>query len=138
MSAGYSGTPLTKKLGIKPSALVALVHSPAGFAKRLHDLPEGVTMRKSLRGNGCFDVIVWFPCNASDLRQRFTPIADRLTSTGGLWVGWPKKTSGVQSDLRDAVVRKVGLHAGLVDNKVCAINEIYSGLRFVVRIADRG
>ena len=138
MSAGYSGTPLAKKLGIKAGASVALVQPPEGFVATLEGLPERVSIHESLRGKARFDVLVWFPRTGADLRRRCDAIARRITSAGGLWIAWPKKTSGMQTDLSDATVRAIGLNTGLVDNKVCAISEVYSGLRFVVRVADRG
>ncbi len=137
MSAGYSGTPLARKLGIKPDASVALLGTPEGFMDTLDGLPPGVMFRSSMRGTAQCDVIVWLPRDARDLHACFSAIAARLVPAGGLWVGWAKKSSGVQTDLSDGVVRAVGLHAGLVDNKVCAISEVYAGLRFVVRVSER-
>ena len=135
--AGYSGTPLVKKLGIRPGHRLALVDAPAGFSDTLGELPEGVEVRADLRGRGAFDVIVFFAESRSHLRQHFAPLAGRLTPAGGLWVAWPKKASGVATDLTEDEVRSVGLEAGLVDNKVCAVDDIWSGLRFVVRVTDR-
>jgi hypothetical protein len=136
--AGYSGTALVKKLAIKPSYLVALIHAPDGFQDTLKPHPENVSFRTDLRGRSAFDVIVWFVPDSSALSRRFGEIADRLKPSGGLWVAWPKKASGVVTDLNEAVVRQTGLEVGLVDNKVCAIDEVWSGLRFVVRLIDRG
>lgn len=135
--AGYSGTPLPKKLGIKAKHQVALIASPPGFRVTLLPLPEDVEVRTDLGGRGSFDVIVWFVSNLDALAGKFTKVASRLVTTGGLWVAWPKKASGVARDLNEAVVQRVGLDAGLVDNKVCAIDEVWSGLRFVVRLVDR-
>lgn len=134
--AGYSGTPLARKLGIKAGHRVALLDAPADFHAGL-DAPEGVSLERSLGGKKPFDVIVLFAMAERDLAQRFAPTAKRLQPNGGLWVAWPKKASGVATDVTENAVRGVGLAAGLVDNKVCAVDAAWSGLRFVVRRADR-
>jgi len=134
--AGYSGTPLAQKLGIRPGARVALVSAPAGMCAWLDPLPERVVVAGGLRGKD-LDVIVLFPRSAADLERRFAPAAARLAPAGGLWIAWPKKASGVATDLDEGVVRRIGLEAGLVDNKICAVSEVFSGLRFVVRLRDR-
>lgn len=136
--AGYSGTPLAKKLGIKEGARVVLLGAPAGFEKTLEGLPDGVTFVTALRGKAGFDVGVVFVTSAAELGKKFGAAAERLADDGGLWVAWPKKASGVKTDVTETVVREVGLASGLVDNKVCAIDETWSGLRFVVRVKDRG
>jgi hypothetical protein len=134
--AGYSGTPLPQKLGIKPGHRVALVGSPGGFMETLGKLPDGALVLGP-RSRGICDVMVFFVMDWSTLNQRFRRLASRLKPAGGLWVGWPKKASGVDTDLTEDRVREVGLAAGLVDNKVCAIDEVWSGLRFVIRLRDR-
>jgi hypothetical protein len=135
--AGYSGTPLVRKLGIKPGHRLALLRAPAdGFADTLGELPADVTLQTDLRGEP-LDVIVLFAPDQAGLRQGFAAAGRRLAATGGLWVAWPKKASGVPTDLTEDVVRRVGLEAGLVDNKVCAIDEVWAGLRFVIRVHDR-
>lgn len=137
MMAGYSGTPLPQKLGIKPGHRIAVLNAPVGFPAALGDLPSDVTLATSLAGKAPFDVIVLF-CKASKaLGAGFSRAAARLDSAGGLWVAWPKKSSGMPSDLTENTIRDLGLGAGLVDNKVCAIDETWSGLRFVVRVKDR-
>lgn len=133
-SAGYSGTPLPRKLGIGPASVVLLDHSPANFA--LTGLPAGVRVARRA-GRGPYDVILSFCPDRARLERRFGPLAGRLTSAGALWIGWPKRASGVPTDLDENVVRDVGLGAGLVDVKVCAIDPVWSGLKFVVRLADR-
>ena len=133
--AGYSGTPLPKKLGIKENHRLALINAPVGFAATLGPLPAGVTLVKQTRAP--LDVIVFFTKNSNELWQRFGELAAKLSPAGGLWIAWPKKTSGVATDLTDNVVRQTGLEMGLVDNKVCAIDETWSGLRFVIRVKDR-
>jgi hypothetical protein len=132
-SSGYSGTPLSRKLGIKPGARVALVGAPEGFA--LADLPEDVTVRSTARGP--LDVIVAFFVSRRALERRLPALVGALDVAGGLWIAWPKRASGVESDLSDGAVRSLGLEAGLVDNKVCAIDEVWSALRLVYRLRDR-
>jgi hypothetical protein len=133
--AGYSGTPLARKLGIKPEALLGLFGAPDGFDEVLGELPPGVTVRRRARGR--FDVIVAFCTRRAELERRLPAWRAALDEAGGLWVAWPKRSSGMTTDLGDGPVRAAGLAAGLVDNKVCAIDETWSGLRFVYRLADR-
>ena len=135
MSAGYSGTPLIKKLGIKEGFRVALVGAPDGFRSELEDLPGGVSFVTSIQRQ--LDFVLFFAKTRSELSRNFSRLVARLTPTGMLWIAWPKKASGVATDLSDSVVREIGLDAGLVDVKVCAINEIWSGLKFVIRVKDR-
>lgn len=134
--AGYSATPLARKLGITTGARIALVAAPAGFERSLDGLPERVTLRRQARGP--LDVLVFFCTRRSDLEKRFARLANTIELGGGLWIAWPKKASGVATDLTENVVREIGLDAGLVDNKVCAVDETWSGLRFVYRVRDRG
>ncbi len=126
--AGYSGTPLPQKLGIKDGARVRLAAAPEGFARSI-----GVTSR----GHGEADVIVLFARSSRELAREFPRLRRALQPSGGLWVAWPKKASGVATDLTESAVREFGLAQGLVDNKVCAIDDTWSGLRFVVRLRDR-
>jgi len=133
--AGYSGTPLPTKLGIKPDSRLALVSAPDGFDRTLGPLPERVEVRS--RARGPLDVIVFFTISAAELRRRFDRLAGALDPAGALWVAWPKRSSGVETDLTENVVRDVALPKGLVDNKVCAIDETWSGLRLVIRKENR-
>lgn len=135
--AGYSGTALAKKLGLKPGARLGLHRAPDDFDETLGELPEGVAVRPVSRGGGQFEVIVCFARSAGDLARDLPRLPARLHPAGGLWIAWPKKASGLATDLTEAEVRARGLATGLVDNKVCAIDHIWSGLRFVVRLADR-
>ncbi|NIM49140.1 MAG: DUF3052 family protein [Gemmatimonadales bacterium] len=128
--AGYSGTPLPRKLGIKPSSIVALVGAPAGFEDTLGALPHGVALRK--RASSRNDLIIWFTRSRRDLERRIERMA-ALVGRGGMWITWPKKGSPITSDLTQAEVRKAGLAAGLVDYKVCAIDTTWSGLKFARR-----
>ncbi|GIU89772.1 MAG: DUF3052 domain-containing protein [Acidimicrobiia bacterium] len=133
--AGYSGTPLPQKLGIKAGGRVALVRAPEGFEHTLRPLPERVRLRTQVRG--VQDVVVFFATRRSELERRFPALARSVDPAGGLWIAWPKRSSCVATDLTENVVRDVGLSNGLVDNKVCAVDETWSGLRFVYRLADR-
>lgn len=134
--AGYSTTPLVKKLGIKEGFRVGLMHSPKGFQKELGPLPDDVricltNLTKPL------DLIILFVDKESALRATFLLLAEKLTRNGMLWIAWPKKSSKVTTDLSFDNVQRIGLDAGLVDVKICAINEIWSGLKFVYRLKDR-
>lgn len=136
--AGYSGTPLAKKLGIKEGSSVVLVRAPGGFEDVLAPLPPGVEVRRRLPSPGRkADVAVLFATSLADLDCRFPTVAAALRPAGGLWVAWPKRSSGVATDVSENPVRAIGLAHGLVDNKVCAITNVWSGLRFVVRLKDR-
>ena len=127
--AGYSGTPLAKKLGIKPGHRLAVLGGPDGF--EIDDLPAGVEPRTRL-GGGC-DVIVTFHTRRAELAKRLPKLAAGLDVDGGLWVAWPKRASGVATDITEDVVREVCLPTGLVDVKVCAIDDTWSGLRLCLR-----
>ena len=127
----YSGTPLAKKLGVKADGVVALLGAPKDFERTLGALPDGVRIRK--RAQGACDVIVLFSKSRADLERRFAGAHRALADGGGLWIAWPKKTAGIPSDLTQPVVQAVGLASGLVDNKICAVDETWSGLRFMRR-----
>lgn len=131
--ADYSGTPLPKKLGIREGSRVCVVGAPEGFA--LTPMPSGVEVRT--RARGPLDVVVLFTLRRADLTRRFGALARTLDVAGRLWVAWPKKASGVLTDLTFATVQGVGLHGGLVDNKSASIDDVYQGLQFVIRVADR-
>jgi hypothetical protein len=134
-NTGYSGTALPRKLGIGEGCRLAVVSAPQGFARKLTPLPPDITLRTEARGH--LDVILFFVTRRAELARRFPAFARRLDPAGGLWIAWPKRTSGVATDLVFDEVQRVGLDCGLVDNKVAAIDETWSGLRFVRRIADR-
>jgi len=137
MTAGYSGTPLPKKLGIKEGHLVGTIGAPEGFPELLSPLPLSVRLKPNLRAKAPFDVLIIFVTSESQLRDRFDRARSRLETAGGLWVAWPKLSSPMATNLRDSHVRAYGLSTGMVDNKVCAIDQNWSGLRFVVRREDR-
>jgi hypothetical protein len=132
-TVGYSGTPLPRKLGIKEGHRVLLAGAPSRFD--LGPLP-GVDVHRRA-GRTPYDVILAFTPDRRSVDRQFPLLAGRLVTNGGLWIAWPKRSSGVPTDLDENVVRDVGLAAGLVDNKVCAVDETWSGLRFVVRLRDR-
>lgn len=131
---GYSGTSLVKKLGIKSGFNIALINAPAGFSSEL-DLPPDVTINS--RSARPLDLALLFVKKEKDLKQRFAQYIVKLKPDGMLWVAWPKKSSGVASDLSFTNVQSIGLAAGLVDTKICAVNEVWSGLKFVFRLKDR-
>jgi len=139
--AGYSGTPLPQKLGLKPGARFGLVKPPPDFARTLGALPAGVAAREVPAGRSQFDVLVCFAPTMAEVARRIPALKARLDPAGGLWMAWPKRTRkpspGMVTDVTENDVRAVGLAAGLVDNKVCAIDDVWSGLRFVFRLVDR-
>jgi hypothetical protein len=133
--APYSGTPLARKLGIKEGFRLALVNAPAEFPEELGLLPAGTIIMS--KPQAPLDLILFFAQSASDLRKSFPKLASRLSPAGMLWVAWPKKSSGIVTDLAFDIVQAAGLAAGLVDTKICAVNEVWSGLKFVIRLKDR-
>jgi hypothetical protein len=135
--AGYSGTPLPQNLGLKPGARLGVLAAPKNLQQTLGPLPAGVTLTDATRGAATLDVILCFVESRAALERLFPRAQRRLDPSGGLWICWPKKASGIKTDVTETEVRKLGLAAGLVDNKVCAIDDVWSGLRMVVRLADR-
>jgi hypothetical protein len=134
--AGYSGTPLVKKLGFKEGFRATIVNPPDSFTSELDPLPNNVRFVNELRAKD-LDLILLFVTSQRQLKKDFLKHARRLTPNGMLWIAWPKRASGMRSDLSDNSVRQIGLEAGLVDVKVCAVNEVWSGLKFVYRLKDR-
>jgi hypothetical protein len=130
--AGYSGTPLPRKLGIKPGHAVAILGGPDGFDGELGDL-AGVTVGHDLAGPGPLDVIVNFVCWREDLAADLPTLRQHMAPACGLWIAWPKRAAKLPTDMTEHVVREIALPTGLVDNKVCAIDEVWSGLRLVIR-----
>ena len=112
-----------------------MVRAPEGFERALDPMPDGARLRHQARGQ--HDVVMFFATRLAELERRFDTLARAIGSDGGLWIAWPKRTAGVATDLRESIVREVGLAHGLVDNKVCAVDDTWSSLRFVVRVADR-
>jgi DUF3052 family protein len=130
-TAGYSGTPLAKKLGFKPGFAAAYINAPDDFGALLGELPDAVTVRKQLRGP--LDLVVCFVTARRDLEERLPALRRALAPAGMLWIAWPKRASGVETDMTEDVVRDVALPTGLVDTKVAAIDATWSGLRLVIR-----
>ena len=133
--AGYSGKPLVTKLGIKPGSKIAILRAPKGYDRTLGKLPSQVTRRISVKGP--LDLVQFFTTEKRELERQFGALARSLTPAGILWISWPKKASGVATDLTEDVIRAVGLAHGLVDVKVAAVDDVWSGLKFVRRLKDR-
>ena len=133
--AGYSGTSLVRKLGIKEGHRLAFPGAPQGFPALLGELPDGAEARERVRGR--LNVIVFFTRSSSELRRRLPALRRAMDPAAGLWIAWPKRASGVETDMTEDVARDLGYANTLVDNKVCAIDETWSGLRLVIRVRDR-
>ena len=130
--AGYSATPLARKLGIKSGHVIALLDAPPRLPELLAPLPDETDVRTSLDG-GPFDVVVCFTTKRDDLVRHVAQVQPVLAVTGGLWIAWPKKSAKIPTEVTEDTVREVALPVGLVDNKVCAIDETWTGLRLVLR-----
>jgi hypothetical protein len=133
--AGYSGTPLVKKLGIKEGSRYALVNAPNGFRQELEPLPLHTT--SVARVTKDLDVILFFCKAEQTLRNEFRRLSKSIKPNGMIWIAWPKRSSKVETDLAFENVQRIGLATGLVDVKICAVNEVWSGLKFVIRLKDR-
>ena len=131
---GYSGKPLVAKLGIKPEMRIAILQAPRGYERTLGKLPQG---RRGASAAGALDFVQFFTSERQELERRFAALARALAPAGMLWISWPKKASGVATDLTEDVIRVIGLAHGLVDVKVAAVDDVWSGLKFVRRIKDR-
>jgi hypothetical protein len=129
----YSATPLVRKLGIREGSRVLIVGAPSGFS--LEPVPTGASFARSARGT--LDVVLLFTRTLADLRRRFPTAVRALDPAGRLWVAWPKKTADVATDLTFEIVQRMGLDAGLVDNKSASVDDVYQGLQFVIRLKDR-
>jgi hypothetical protein len=134
MAAGYSGTPLPRKLGIKPGHRLALLGAPDGF--ELGELPDSVRVVRRAQGEA--DVIVSFHTARADLARRLPRLRELMRPAAGLWIAWPKRAAKVPTDVTEDVVRELALANRLVDNKVAALDATWSGLRLVIRLKDRG
>ena len=135
MVAGYSGTPLPKKLGIKEEFKIGLVNPPENFLNLISPLPPKAQVLNRLIKP--LDLVICFVNSRQTLVKQFSPLAAKLRANGMIWIAWPKKNSGVETDLDFGHVQRIGLDAGLVDVKICAIDETWSGLKFVYRLKDR-
>jgi hypothetical protein len=131
--AGYSGTPLVKKIGIKPGHRLSVLNPPRGFDKELAPLPDGVLHAD----RAPLDVAILFVDKQAALKKHLGKVAGKLAPAGMLWIAWPKMSSGVATDLKEDLVREIGLAGGLVDIKVCAVNDTWSGLKFVIPVKNR-
>jgi hypothetical protein len=131
---GYSGKPLAAKLGIKPEHAVALDNAPSGF--EIEGVPGGVEVSRR-PGSTSYDVILAFCPDRARLGDRLPTLIDRTTTAGALWIAWPKKSSGVPTDLTEDGIRELALPLGVVDVKVCAVDEVWSGLKLVRRLSNR-
>lgn len=134
--AGYSPHPLMKKLGIKPGHKIVILDAPVGFEELLGPLPEGTDWLDEIR-MGEMDYVHFFTKSAEDLKEIFPDLKDAIHKKGAIWISWPKKASKVETDVDGNIVRETGLSNGLVDVKVCAVDEVWSGLKFMWRIEDR-
>jgi len=135
-TSGYSGTPLPKKLGVDGNRTVILLHAPKGFEALIR--ANDCTPRIRRGDHGLADVVIWFVKKRAELISRIGSAKKAIADGGSIWVAWPKKSSGVPSDLSEAVVRTTGLKAGLVDYKICAIDDTWSGLKFARRKKKTG
>jgi hypothetical protein len=135
MPEGYSARPLAQKLGITGGKRVLLVNAPTGYERKLGRLPAGVTLTRHLVGIA--DVIQFFARDEEALRREFPLLRKRVKQDGAIWVSWPKRSSGVETDLDEGLVRSNGLESGLVDTKICAVDKTWSALKFVIRVGDR-
>ncbi|MFO0966692.1 MAG: hypothetical protein U0793_14055 [Gemmataceae bacterium] len=133
--AGYSGTPLAKKLGLKEGQTVAFLQAPENLTALLEPLPTDLRIHNRLAAD--LSVLLFFTTRRAELEKKFDRLQASLLPNGGLWICWPKKASGVETDVNENIVRDIALANGLVDNKVCAIDETWSGLRLVFRLKDR-
>ena len=133
--AGYSGTPLAQKLGIKPGHKIATIDAPAGYRKLLAPLPKGVAFTTEIAADAPF--VHLFATKRQTLEKELKRLRRLLADTGVLWVSWPKKSSGVTTDITEDVIREVCLPLGFVDVKVCAVNETWSGLKLMIRRENR-
>lgn len=133
--AGYSGTPLVKKLGIKEGSRYAIINSPENFERELQPLPASSTSVSHLTKD--LDLILFFCKSERVLQKQFASLAKSIKPNGMIWIAWPKKSSKVETDLTFTNVQQIGLASGLVDVKICAVNDVWSGLKFVVRVKDR-
>lgn len=132
--AGYSGTPLIKKLGIVEGMRLSVLNAPIEFWSEIGKVPEVEAIGKPVSK---MDFILYFVDNKKDLKREFKKLAKTIKKNGMIWISWPKKAAKVQTDLDEGIIREIGLATGLVDVKVCAVTEKWSGLKFVIRLKDR-
>ena len=133
--AGYSGTPLVRKLGIRPNERVIAINAPTGYAKLLGDLPAGAAITNRITSNATF--VHLFTMHRAELVERLTALRSQLDDAGVLWVSWPKKSAKVATDVTEDTIRAIALPLGFVDVKVCAVDDTWSGLKLMIRRENR-
>ena len=133
--AGYSGTPLPQKLGIKPGLTVVTINAPAKYRRLLGKIPDGVTFSNRLESGSNF--VHLFTSHRSELQKKLSILRDKISEDGTVWVSWPKKSSGISTDVTEDVIREIALPLGFVDVKVCAVDETWSGLKLMIRRQSR-
>lgn len=133
--AGYSGTPLPQKLGIKPGLMVVTINAPANYRRLLGQLPDHVNFSNRVTANSMF--VHLFTSKRNELQRRLSILRNKLSDNGAVWVSWPKKSSGISTDVTEDVIREIALPLGFVDIKVCAVDETWSGLKLMIRRENR-
>ena len=131
--AGYSGTPLPQKLGIKPGLMVVTINPPANYRRLLGQIPDSVTFSERLKSGSSF--VHLFTSRRSEIQKKMSILRDKISDNGAIWVSWPKKSSGISTDVTEDVIREIALPLGFVDIKVCAVDETWSGLKLMIRRA---
>ena len=133
--AGYSGTPLPQKLGIKPGLTVVTINAPANYRRLLGQIPDNVTFSERLKSGSSF--VHLFTSRRSKMQKKMSILRDKISDNGAIWVSWPKKSSGISTDVTEDVIREIALPLGFVDIKVCAVDDIWSGLKLMIRRENR-
>jgi len=133
--AGYSGTPLPQKLGIKPGLTVVAINAPANYRRLLGQIPDSVTFSERLKSGSSF--VHLFASRRSEMQKKMSILRDKISDNGAIWVSWPKKSSGISTDVTEDVIREIALPLGFVDIKVCAVDDIWSGLKLMIRRENR-
>ncbi len=132
---GYSGTPLPQKLGIKPGLTVVAINPPANYRRLLGQIPDSVTFSERLKSGSSF--VHLFTSRRSEMQKKMSILRDKISDNGAIWVSWPKKSSGISTDVTEDVIREIALPLGFVDIKVCAVDETWSGLKLMIRRENR-
>jgi len=133
--AGYSGTPLPQKLGIKPGLMVVTINAPANYRRLLGQIPDSVTFSERLKSGSSF--VHLFTSRRSEMQKKMSILRDKISDNGAIWVSWPKKSSGISTDVTEDVIREIALPLGFVDIKVCAVDQTWSGLKLMIRRENR-
>ena len=133
--AGYSGTPLPQKLGIKPGLTVVAINPPANYRRLLGQIPDSVTFSERLKSGSSF--VHLFTSRRSEMQKKMSILRDKISDNGAIWVSWPKKSSGISTDVTEDVIREIALPLGFVDIKVCAVDQTWSGLKLMIRRENR-